>query len=282
MTSSNYTSYIKSPFLKAVIEEEGISCEEKIEKIKGLIEGKKLSLLKSGQIPTSGQTASTSSETSIGNVPGGNVPPVTNNEYDAILSGLNGIKERELGQTILDAINRSDFVNYDKNTHELIIQSEVIKFSNIKNLIAFCVSANAAQIPVGVGLFVEALLHIKAPLSCLRSGDVQILKEDLLRVRALREQDSIGSSVPVAAEGGEVDSGVGGDIADSGVGSGTGVNSEVGSQEAVGSTNETVGEGMISGRGRGRKRKVEFQEEELAPAKRRFDVPESDLSNLRR
>ena len=279
MTSSNYTSYIKSPFLKAVIEEEGISCEEKIEKIKGLIEGKKLSLLKSGQIPTSGQTASTSSETSIGNVPGGNVPPVTNNEYDAILSGLNGIKERELGQTILDAINRSDFVNYDKNTHELIIQSEVIKFSNIKNLIAFCVSANAAQIPVGVGLFVEALLHIKAPLSCLRSGDVQILKEDLLRVRALREQDSIGPSVPVTAEGGEVDSGVGGD---SGVGSGTGVNSGVGSEEAVGSTNETVGEGTISGRGRGRKRKVEFQEEELAPAKRRFDVPESDLSNLRR
>ena len=278
MTSGNPTSYVKSPFLKSVIEEEGTSCEEKIEKIKGLVDGKKLSLLKSGQ------TATGSSETGSNNASIGNAPSAPNNESDVVLSGISGIRERQIGETLLDEINRSDFINYDKNTFEIIVQSEVIKFSNIKNLISFCVSSNAAQIPIGCAIFIEALLQIKASISSLRSGDAQIIKEDLLRVHALREQDSnsVGQSLPNNDGDAEVDSS-GSVPVDSGVGSG-GVESGVGSEGVpVQSTSEGVGAEITEGNKRGRKRKVPTSSlEELAPAKRRFDVPESDLSNLRR
>ena len=278
MTSGNPTSYVKSPFLKSVIEEEGTSCEEKIEKIKGLVDGKKLSLLKSGQ------TATGSSEQGSNNASIGNAPSAPNNESDVVLSGISGIRERQIGETLLDEINRSDFINYDKNTFEIIVQSEVIKFSNIKNLISFCVSSNAAQIPIGCAIFIEALLQIKASISSLRSGDAQIIKEDLLRVHALREQDSnsVGQSLPNNDGVAEGDSS-GSVPVDSGVGSG-GVESGVGSEGVpVQSTSEGAGAEIAEGNRRGRKRKVPTSTlEELAPAKRRFDVPESDLSNLRR
>ena len=289
MSSTNPTSYVKSPFLKTVLDEEGTSCEEKIEKIKGLVEGKKLSLLKSGQ-SASGSSPSNSNNAPNGNAPltsnnNGNAPLAPNNEFDAVLSGLSGIKERQLGETILDEINRSDLIDYDKNTFEIIVQSEVIKFSNIKNLIAFCVTSNAAQIPIGCAIFIEALMQIKASIASLRSGDAQIIKEDLLRVRALREQDSnsVRPSLPSNDEGTEVDSSGGSAAVDSGVGidaGGGGVGSEgvTGEQNGAGVEAESV-----AGNSRGRKRKVTFSdEEELAPAKRRFDVPETDLTNLRR
>ena len=289
MSSTNPTSYVKSPFLKSVLEEEGTSCEEKIEKIKGLVEGKKLSLLKSGQ-SASGSSQPISNNAPNGNASltsnnNGNAPLAPNNESDAVLSGLSGIKERQLGETILDEINRSDLIDYDKNTFEIIVQSEVIKFSNIKNLIAFCVTSNAAQIPIGCAIFIEALMQIKASIASLRSGDAQVLKEDLLRVRALHEQDSnsMRPSLPNNEGGAEVDSGGGGSTADSGAGSGVtdgGIGSEGVSVELP---REGVDAEIADGNRRGRKRKVaSSSEEELAPAKRRFNVPESDLSNLRR
>ena len=103
MSSTNPTSYVKSPFLKSVIDEEGTSCEEKIEKIKGLVEGKKLSLLKSGQ-SVSGSSQTNNNNAPNGNAPlnsnnNGNVPLAPSNESDAVLSGLSGNKERQLGET---------------------------------------------------------------------------------------------------------------------------------------------------------------------------------------
>ena len=291
MSSSTPTSYVKTPFLKSVLEEDGISCEAKIEKIKALVDGKKLSLLKSGQT-TSGSSEPISSNASNGNVPltpnnasNDNAPSIPNNDNDVVLSGLSGKKERQLGEIILDEINRSNFIDYDKNTFEIIVQSEVIKFSNIKNLIAFCVTSNAAQIPIGCAIFIEALMQIKASIASLRSGDAQIIKEDLLRVRALREQDSnsVRPSLPSNDEGTEVDSSGGSAAVDSGVGidaGGVGVGSEGVSGEQNGAGVEAE---SVAGNSRGRKRKVTFSDkEELAPAKRRFDVPETDLTNLRR
>ena len=289
MSSTNPTSYVKSPFLKSVLDEEGTSCEEKIEKIKGLVEGKKLSLLKSGQSAT-GSSQTNSNNAPNGNAPlnsnnNGNVPLAPSNESDAVLSGLSGNKERQLGETILDEINRSNLIDYDKNTFEIIVQSEVIKFSNIKNLISFCVTSNAAQIPIGCTIFIEALMQIKASIASLRSGDAQIIKEDLLRVRALHEQDSnsMRPSLPNTDGGAEADSGGGEATIESGGGSGV-ADSGVGSEGvSVELPREGVDAEIGDGNRRGRKRKVaSSSEEELAPAKRRFNVPESDLSNLRR
>ena len=139
MSSTNPTSYVKSPFLKSVLDEEGTSCEEKIEKIKGLVEGKKLSLLKSGQsVPGSSQTNNNNAPN--GNAPvnsnnNGNVPLAPSNESDAVLSGLSGNKERQLGETILDEINRSNLIDYDKNLELMIMYSGNLNFMLLSNFI---------------------------------------------------------------------------------------------------------------------------------------------------
>ena len=111
MSRSTQTSYIKSPHLTAVIDDTGISCEQKIERIKGLIDGKKLSLLKSGEAINSRP------DNGVNN--GDAAAP--RSEYDVILSDLNGAKERELGETILQSINQSDYMSYDRNSFEIII-----------------------------------------------------------------------------------------------------------------------------------------------------------------
>ena len=161
MSRSTQTSYIKSPHLTAVIDDTGISCEQKIERIKGLIDGKKLSLLKSGEAINSRP------DNGVNN--GDAAAP--RSEYDVILSDLNGAKERELGETILQSINQSDYMSYDRNSFEIIVASETIRFTNIKNLIQFCVKNDAAILPIGLTLFLEGLLHIKTAVQAIRSGD---------------------------------------------------------------------------------------------------------------
>ena len=74
MSKSTFTSYVKSPHLSAVIEDQGISCEEKIQMIKGLIDGKKLSLLRSGEAttPNVGNNDTAATATASANASNGN------------------------------------------------------------------------------------------------------------------------------------------------------------------------------------------------------------------
>ena len=265
MSKSTFTSYVKSPHLSAVIEDQSTSCEEKISKIKGLIDGKKLSLLRSGEaINTNvGNNDAAAAATATANA-------TTGNEYDLILNGLSGAKERQLGEIILQSINQSNYMSYDRNSFEIIVASETIKFTNIKHLISFCVTNNAANLPIGLTLFLEGLLHIKTDVSAIRSGDSIGIKDDLLKIRAAREKDKVEIS-PSPVNGGEA-----------AVGSGAAVDESL-TDAAAAVDESTVGQRVVEDTGKGRKRRREVEEEEtLAPAEKKFGLDDNALSSLRR
>ena len=266
MSRSTQTSYIKSPHLTAVIEDHGISCEEKIEKIKGLIDGKKLSLLKSGEAINS------RSDNGVSN----NNAAAPSSEYDVILNDLNGAKERELGETILQSINQSDYMSYDRNSFEIIVASETIRFTNIKNLISFCVKNDAAILPIGLTLFLEGLLHIKTAVHAIRSGDSIAIKDDLMKIGAIREKDRAAiESIP--ANNDEV--GVGANEEGAGAAA---ENSTTDAAAAVDNSTEGRQEEKDLGKGRKRRRGADEEEANLTPAAKKFGLDDEALNSLRR
>ena len=263
MSRSTQTSYIKSPHLTAVIDDTGISCEQKIERIKGLIDGKKLSLLKSGEAINSRP------DNGVNN--GDAAAP--RSEYDVILSDLNGAKERELGETILQSINQSDYMSYDRNSLEIIVASETIRFTNIKNLIQFCVKNDAANLPIGLTLFLEGLLHIKTAVHAIRSGDSVAIKDDLIKIGTIREKDKAALNVvPANNEDIGVDAN---EAVDGAVENNT-------SDAPVVADESSVGRQEVKEKGRKRRRGADEEEENLTPAAKKFGLDDQSLNSLRR
>ena len=263
MSRSTQTSYIKSPHLTAVIDDTGISCEQKIERIKGLIDGKKLSLLKSGEAINSRP------DNGVNN---GNAA-APRSEYDVILSDLNGAKERELGETILQSINQSDYMSYDRNSLEIIVASETIRFTNIKNLIQFCVKNDAANLPIGLTLFLEGLLHIKTAVHAIRSGDSVAIKDDLIKISTIREKDKAALNVvPANNEDIGVDAN---EAVDGAVENNT-------SDAPVVADESSVGRQEVKEKGRKRRRGADEEEENLTPAAKKFGLDDQSLNSLRR
>ena len=263
MSRSTQTSCIKSPHLTAVIDDTGISCEQKLERIKGLIDGKKLSLLKSGEAINSRP------DNGVNN--GDAAAP--RSEYDVILSDLNGAKERELGETILQSINQSDYMSYDRNSLEIIVASETIRFTNIKNLIQFCVKNDAASLPIGLTLFLEGLLHIKTAVHAIRSGDSVAIKDDLIKIGTIREKDKAALDVVPANN------------EDIGVDANGGVDGAVEnntSDAPVVADETSVGRQEVKEKGRKRRRGADEEEENLTPAAKKFGLDDQSLNSLRR
>ena len=263
MSRSTQTSYIKSPHLTAVIDDTGISCEQKIERIKGLIDGKKLSLLKSGEAINSRP------DNGVNN--GDAAAP--RSEYDVILSDLNGAKERELGETILQSINQSDYMSYDRNSFEIIVASETIRFTNIKNLIQFCVKNDAANLPIGLTLFLEGLLHIKTAVHAIRSGDSIAIKDDLMKIGTIREKDKAALD-PVPSNNKDI----GVDASEAVDGAVENSTSDV----PVVADESSVGRQEVKEKGRKRRRGADEEEENLTPAAKKFGLDDQSLNSLRR
>ena len=263
MSRSTQTSYIKSPHLTAVIDDTGISCEQKLERIKGLIDGKKLSLLKSGEAINSRP------DNGVNN--GDAAAP--RSEYDVILSDLNGAKERELGETILQSINQSDYMSYDRNSLEIIVASETIRFTNIKNLIQFCVKNDAANLPIGLTLFLEGLLHIKTAVHAIRSGDSVAIKDDLIKIGTIREKDKAALDV-VPANNEDIGVDANGTV-DGAVENNT-------SDAPVVADESSVGRQEVKEKGRKRRRGADEEEENLTPAAKKFGLDDQSLNSLRR
>ena len=263
MSRSTQTSYIKSPHLTAVIDDTGISCEQKLERIKGLIDGKKLSLLKSGEAINSRP------DNGVNN--GDAAAP--RSEYDVILSDLNGAKERELGETILQSINQSDYMSYDRNSFEIIVASETIRFTNIKNLIQFCVKNDAANLPIGLTLFLEGLLHIKTAVHAIRSGDSVAIKDDLIKIGTIREKDKAALDV-VPANNEDIGVDANGTV-DGAVENNT-------SDAPVVADESSVGRQEVKEKGRKRRRGADEEEENLTPAAKKFGLDDQSLNSLRR
>ena len=103
-----YTAYIKTPKIKSIIENDK-SCEEKLSELRTLV----------GLDPVEVNTLES--------------PQVEPDIHDTLLAGLNE-NEKKLAREVLNLIDASTFLSYDKQNFELIINGKAVKFSNIKFL----------------------------------------------------------------------------------------------------------------------------------------------------
>ena len=252
--SKPHRAYLKAPQVVSIIEQDGLSCEQKLESIKNLLDGKKLSVLPSGQdvqVPSAVNTTESISETP--------------SHVDDILSGISGVKEKQLATIILNEIDRSNYVSYDKENYELIISNEQIKFSNVKNLIAFCVNSSPGALPIGLCLFIDCLMKIRCPLETIRHGDCQALRESLIKINEIKQKTSVESSTEnVESNGNEAQS----------------------NENVVTISDNTmvapVEEQTSRGKKRAREEDAEGEDTDLAPPKRSFGLQSNKLDSIRR
>ena len=188
-----HTAYVKSPQLKAIIDQEGISCEEKLERITKLAEGKKLSLLPSGQAPEVISNEPINQQVEVTNQPSVeqlNEPSGNPEHFSKILAEIQGVKEKQLAEVILQEIEKSSYISYDLNSWEILISNEKIKFTNLIHLIKFVVSAKPSSLPLASTLFLHALLQIKTPFEVIRNGDAIQCRDNLLKIEEFSKTES--------------------------------------------------------------------------------------------
>ena len=255
-----HSSYVKTPRINAVLDSPGLTCDQKLENIKRLAEGKKVTLVE----PEPGASIENlDKKESGGSEPmntGGNVSgnPIY---VDKILDQISGVKEKELALVILQEIEKSNYISYDRESYELIINGETIKFTNILHLINFVISASPNLIPLGHTIFINLILLLKIPWDVIRNGDSQETRQNLLKIEELKKKTPGGGEAPGNENGYE--------------------NMEQAAAEpsAVAEPSEIAPVEKKIRKKRGR----EDDTEDLGqPAKRNFGVEESALKGLRR
>ena len=189
-----FSSYVKVPQLKKILDEE-VECEQKLDLIRNLVEGQK-----SAPVPPSPASTSANSNGDLSAVAPAATPEVSGSEnekgssasnengpdYSRVIEGIKGVAEKNSAILILDLIEQSPNVSYDKENLELILDGERIRYTNIKYLLKRIVSPYPAQFPVGFSLFIQYLKNINVPLHAFRSGDSKNILEDLERIKKER------------------------------------------------------------------------------------------------
>lgn len=252
--SDKQTPYLKTPHVLKIINNESVTCEEKLANIKNLIDGNKLTIAPSGvELPSGGQNTQETSSAPVATP--------SQSAIEKILDEIRGGKEKQYALSLLNEIDRSDYISFNPETLEIIVDGETIKFSNVKNLVQYCVSAAPSQIPLALAIFVQCMIKIKLPSELLRHGDAQNLRESLIKIAELKAKDSVSGEVASTVE------------------------SESASSVAV------APEGNLSGTseegGRGQKRALEEDESvidesvTLNPAKKSYGLTQPSLDKIR-
>ena len=155
-----YTSHIKAPVLKEILQEDK-PCEEKLNKLKDLV-----------GIPSEVPASETNSEST----------DATTLSKEKILANLSP-SGRKLANKILDYIATSDFISWNADTLELILDGNAVEFSNIETLIGKVVETLSPIQPVAFVLFIDALLKLKVPQSLFRAGDAINTRAQILLIK---------------------------------------------------------------------------------------------------
>ena len=250
--SDKQTPYLKTPHVLRIINNESVSCEEKLENIKNLIDGNKLKIAKSGEELPSGAPVSEETISTPVSTP-------TQSAIEKIVDEIKGAKEKQYALSFLNEIDRSNYISFNPDTLEIIVDGETIKFSNVKNLVQYCINAAPGNLPIALAIFVQCMIKIQLPSELLRHGDAQALRESLIKIQELREKSSVNDK----SEQEVVDANA----------EGTAVNKEETTEE----TSEPSG--------RGKKRTLEEGEEgedDILPSpKKKFGLSENSLDKLR-
>ena len=99
-----------------------------------------------------------------------------------ILDGLNG-RERKLAASLLSRVEESERLNYDYETHEILIDGERLLHSNVKALILKCIRVRAPQLPTYLVEFLSVLVDAKCPLNLFQDSDVLNIRRGLLKLK---------------------------------------------------------------------------------------------------
>ena len=253
--SEHQTNYLKTPHVLKIINKADVTCEEKLDSIRNLIDGKRLKVLPSGEELPSNTTEAPVESNSV---------PIQSPIQAAIhriVNEISGVKEKQLATSLLNEIDRSDYITFDPDTLEIIVNGENIKFSNIKNLVQYCISASPSQIPLAIALFLDSLIKIKIPLELLRHGDALGIRESLLKIEEIKSKglSSVENTSPAT---------------------------ETVSEGAQQASDERVGESAEIG-GRGTKRGLEQDDDDdaeesiLNPVKKSYGLSSGSLNKIR-
>lgn len=158
-----YTAYVKTPKVIEILETEK-SCEEKLSELRSLI-GLDQNIGKSKESGTISDQTDT---------------------HDEIIQDLSE-NEKKLAKEVLQLIETSKFISYDKQNFQLIINDRHLKFTNIKLLLKRLLEVSDPTQPLGFVSWISALLQIKLPYHFFRSGDSIEVRDQLL---ALQQQTS--------------------------------------------------------------------------------------------
>ena len=185
--SENQTHYLKTPHVLKIINKSDVSCEEKLDHIRNLIDGKRLKILPPGEeLPSKTPEAPTEAATAPSET-------ATQAAIHRIVDEISGVKEKQLATSLLNEIDRSGYISFDPDSLEIIVNGENIKFSNIKNLVQYCISASPSQLPLAIAIFLDCLIKIKIPLELLRHGDALGIRESLLKIEEIKSRGSAGT-----------------------------------------------------------------------------------------
>ena len=182
------TQYVKVPQLRQIIDRKE-DCETTLHNIKSLIglseessppsDTQKLKLVP----PGSPRDGGTSTE-----------PPSVKSNHENIEIVLKDFSNNEKndGRAILEYINNATSISWNPETFEIVIDNDVVKFTDIRLLLKAIVGNSTATLPVGLCLFIEKLIELKLPFSHYRGGNALALRNNLLKILGSKEQSSDG------------------------------------------------------------------------------------------
>ena len=174
----NMSIYVKIPRIKTIIDDPSIECEKKLNDIRVLVEGGTPKAVEPSEssIGTTGLTlVPPASETAS--------VPVTADRFDLVLKEISGATEKKHAESILHEIEKSNVLSWSSETLELIIDGSPIKYTNIIHLIKRVVTSFPASLPLGLALFLEALLRIRVSVGLIKNGDAKELMANIIKIR---------------------------------------------------------------------------------------------------
>ena len=169
-----------------VFDDESTTCEDKLATLKNIITEK------------SPYESSDSTSLKIATPEAKSVGPTTEDRFEKVLSQISGINDKKVAKTLLEEIEKSSKISWDFETLEIVIDGEQLKYTNIVYLIKRVITVNPASIPLGLTLFLDALMKIKAPMTLIKNGDAKQILENLQKINdaAAAQSESSTTETP--------------------------------------------------------------------------------------
>ena len=186
----SYSSHIKANVLKALVQKEGVECEEKLEEIRKLLGLRPLESESSGDQETNDvtnehdgeeNTAESGNEVSVREAPV--ELSARERSIKRILDEFEG-KYKKFANQILLEIEKSSSLSWDYESLELIIDSQKVLHSNIQLLLSKLLEQRSPTLPHGLHKFVSALINIKLPKVYFKGSDVKNIRAFLIDINS--------------------------------------------------------------------------------------------------